>query len=216
MSRQSKRLAVEAKTSRQRTDSASPMKTPLPPADGAPLDKREARERKRRFEAEALALLDDVHAYARFLIRNPADAEDAVQECYLAALRHFETYRGPSMKAWLFTILRNSCYREMARGKRRAAPMDMSEHAETIEEAVWQAPTRTPELALSDEQDRAAVRAMVDALPDALRDTLVQREFNDLSYKEISFVSGAPIGTVMSRLARARAMLRHMALKRAA
>ena len=71
--------------------------------------------RARRFREAALPLLDDAYTLARYLLRDPADAEDAVQECYLRALKHFDTYRGPAMKPWLFAILRNVCRAEYAR-----------------------------------------------------------------------------------------------------
>jgi RNA polymerase sigma-70 factor (ECF subfamily) len=74
----------------------------------------------RRFREAALPHLDDVYTLARYLLREPADAEDAVQECYLRALRHFDTFRGPEMKPWLFAILRNICRGEFVRRSRAA------------------------------------------------------------------------------------------------
>ena len=84
-------------------------------------------ERARRFRDAALPHLDDVYTLARYLLRDAADAEDAVQECYLRALKHFDSYRGPAMKPWLFAILRNVCYAEYAR--RKAAPTGAIEDA---------------------------------------------------------------------------------------
>src|SRR6188474_2596621 len=75
----------------------------------------------RRFREAALPHLDDVYTLARYLLRNASDAEDAVQECYLRALKHFDTYRGPAMKPWLLAILRNVCHAELARRARSAA-----------------------------------------------------------------------------------------------
>src|SRR5690349_16883096 len=90
-------------------------------------------DRARRFREAALPLLDDVYTLARYLLRDASDAEDAVQECYLRALKHFDTYRGPAMKPWLFAILRNVCRAEYAR--RAAAPSAAIEDtAETAEQ----------------------------------------------------------------------------------
>ena len=96
-------------------------------------------ERMRRFRDAALPYLDDVFTLARYLVRNPADAEDAAQECYVRALRHFDSYRGPAMKPWLLAILRNVCNDEFARRRYREIPTDYAED-ETATEAmpVWQ------------------------------------------------------------------------------
>ncbi len=166
-------------------------------------------ERARRFRDAALPYLDDVYTLARYLMRNSADAEDAVQECYLRALRHFDSYRGPAMKPWLLAILKNVCYAEFARRGKHEAPTDFSEDAPAAaEQPMWQEPQSTPEAALLRQQDDATIRRLVDALPGPFREAIVLREINDLSYQEIAEVAGVPVGTVMSRLARARAMLR--------
>jgi RNA polymerase sigma-70 factor, ECF subfamily len=165
-------------------------------------------ERARRFRDAALPHLDDVYTFARYLMRNPADAEDAVQECYLRALRHFDSYRGPAMKPWLLTILKNVCYAEFSRRGRQETPTDFSEAEPAAAEPVWQEAQATPESALLRRQDDATIRRLVDALPAPFREAIVLREINDLSYQEIAEVAGVPVGTVMSRLARARAMLR--------
>jgi RNA polymerase sigma-70 factor, ECF subfamily len=166
-------------------------------------------EKARRFRDAALPYLDDVFTLARYLMRNAADAEDAVQECYLRALRHFHSYRGPAMKPWLLTILRNVCNAEFARRGNREIPADFSE-AETAAEEVpmWQEPQPSPETTLLRRQDDDTIRRLVDALPQPFREAIVLREINDLSYSEIAEVAGVPVGTVMSRLARARSMLR--------
>jgi RNA polymerase sigma-70 factor (ECF subfamily) len=164
-------------------------------------------DRARRFRDAALPYLDDAYALARYLMRNPADAEDAVQECYLRALRHFDSYRGPAMKPWLLTILKNVCYAEFARRGKHETPSDFTE-GEPAEDPVWQEPQSTPEAVMLRQQDDATVRRLVEALPGPFREAIVLREINDLSYQEIAEVAGVPVGTVMSRLNRARAMLR--------
>ena len=163
----------------------------------------------RRFRDAALPHLDDVHTLARYLMRNARDAEDAVQECYLRALRHFDSYRGPAMKPWLLTILRNVCNAEFARRGRGEVPTDYVQDELVAEEMpMWQEPQASPEKVILQQQDRATIRRLVEELPEPFREAIVLREVNDLSYKEIAEVAGVPVGTVMSRLARARAMLR--------
>jgi RNA polymerase sigma-70 factor, ECF subfamily len=164
-------------------------------------------DRARRFRDAALPHLDDVFTLARYLMRNAADAEDAVQECYLRALRHFDSYRGPAMKPWLLTILRNVCNAEFARrGRQEPAADDAEPKAEDV--PLWQEPAASPEAMLLRRHDDDTIRQLVAALPRQFREIIVLREINDLSYQEIAEVAGVPVGTVMSRLARARSMLR--------
>ena len=165
-------------------------------------------ERARRFRDAALPHLDDVYTLARYLMRNPADAEDAVQECYLRALRHFDSYRGPAMKPWLLAILKNVCYAEFARRGKHETPTDFAEDEPAAEQPMWQEPQASPEKAMVRQQDTATIRQLVADLPEPFREVIVLREMNNLSYQEIAQVAGVPVGTVMSRLARARAMLR--------
>ncbi len=166
-------------------------------------------DRARRFRDAALPYLDDIFTLARYLMRNAVDAEDAAQECYLRALRHFDSYRGPAMKPWLLAILRNVCNAEFARRGKQEAPADYSEEKSTAEEPpMWQEPQASPEAVLLCQHDGDTIRQLVAALPQPFREAIVLREVNDLSYHEIAEVSGVPVGTVMSRLARARSMLR--------
>jgi RNA polymerase sigma-70 factor (ECF subfamily) len=165
-------------------------------------------ERARRFRDAALPHLDDVYTLARHLLRDAADAEDAVQECYLRALKHFDSYRGPAMKPWLLAILRNVCRAEFARRASSAtAPIDeMPEKAEQT--PLWHETQDTPETQVLRRRDATAIQRLVADLAEPFRETFVLREIQNLSYREIADVVGAPVGTVMSRLARARAMLR--------
>jgi RNA polymerase sigma-70 factor, ECF subfamily len=165
-------------------------------------------DRARRFREAALPHLDDVYTLARYLMRNAADAEDAAQECYLRALRHFDSYRGPAMKPWLLAILRNVCNAEFARRGKQELPADIAEDAHVAAEPMWQEPAATPEAAMLRDTDGATIRRLIDGLPRPFREAIVLREVNELSYHEIAEVAGVPVGTVMSRLARARSMLR--------
>jgi RNA polymerase sigma factor (sigma-70 family) len=165
-------------------------------------------ERARRFRDAALPHLDDVFALARYLMRSTADAEDAVQECYLRALRHFDSYRGPAVKPWLLTILRNVCNAEFARRGKQETLADFSKNEAAEEVPIWQEPQASQEAGMLRRHDDDTIRRLVAALPQPFREAIVLREINDLSYQEIAQVAGVPVGTVMSRLARARSMLR--------
>ena len=159
-------------------------------------------ERARRFRDAALPHLDEVYTLARYLLRNAADADDAVQDCYLRALKHFDTFRGGPIRPWLFAILRNVC--NAAYTRRKFAGEEPAEDAEPL----WSERQDTPEAHVLRQYNEQTIRALVSALPDAFREAIVLREINDLSYREIADIVGAPVGTVMSRLARGRSMLR--------
>jgi RNA polymerase sigma factor (sigma-70 family) len=153
-----------------------------------------------RFRERILPLLDDAYAFARFLSRDATLADDIVQDAFLKAWRSFGAYRDGSAKAWLFSIVRSSfLLLARSRGRKETAG------EEELEAAADNAPT--PEGLLLREAADAAVRAAVDALPEPFREAIVLRELQDMSYREISDITGAPMGTVMSRLARARQML---------
>ena len=172
-------------------------------------DPNAERDRALRFRDAALPYLDDVYTLARYLMRGSTDAEDAVQECYLRALRHFDSYRGPAMKPWLLAILRNVCNAEFARRGKQEISMDYSEDEPAAEEVpMWQEPQASPETVLLRSHDGATIRRLIAKLPPPFREAIVLREVNELSYQEIAEVAGVPVGTVMSRLARARSMLR--------
>jgi RNA polymerase sigma-70 factor (ECF subfamily) len=149
------------------------------------------------FERRILPHLDAAYNLARWLVRDPASAEDIVQEAMLRALRYHAGLRGEA-KPWLLQIVRNVAYAALA-GRRKAAEVpfddDMPEPSD---------PADDPEVALTRQQDRTRLDRALAALPDELRECLVLRELEDLSYKEIAQVTGVAIGTVMSRLWRAR------------
>jgi len=152
-----------------------------------------------RFEQVILPHLDDAYTLARYLLRDQHDAQDAVQESVLRALRYFEGFRGDDARAWLLTIVRNYCF-TWKKGRRVDRSTVPFADDETIEIADVQA---TDDLAIqSSESER--IQAAVDALPAELKEVIVLRELSELSYREISEVVGIPIGTVMSRLSRAR------------
>jgi RNA polymerase sigma-70 factor (ECF subfamily) len=170
--------------------------------------------RSRRFRDAALPHLNAVYTLARYLLHDPSDADDAVQECYLRALRHFDTLRCPDVKPWLLAILRNVCRVEYGR-QSRVMLYDVNVEPDQLEGAtpLWREAPDTPETLVLRQLDIEAIRGLVAALPDVFREVIVLRELDDLSYREIAAIVDAPVGTVMSRLARGRAMLRVAWLK---
>jgi RNA polymerase sigma-70 factor (ECF subfamily) len=187
-----------------RTNGAARVNNGAPPAPYVDRD-----DRARRFHDAAMPFLNDVYTLARYLMRNADDADDAVQECYLRGLRYFDSYRGPAIKPWLLAILRNVCLSEFARrGKQEPLAEYADDDAVDEQVAIWQERPASPESALVRAHEAAAMRQLVATLPSPFREVIVLREMNELSYKEIAAVESVPVGTVMSRLARARAMLR--------
>src|SRR5579863_3915358 len=134
------------------------------------IDNASEDEKARRFRDAALPYLDDVFTLARYLMRNTADAEDAAQECYLRALRHFDSYRGPTMKPWLLTILRNVCQAEFARRGNRETLEDSAPDETAAEKSpIWQEPQASPEIAMLQRHDDDTIRRLVSALPAQFR-----------------------------------------------
>ena len=156
----------------------------------------------RSFEEVVLPHLDAAFNYARWLTKNDADAEDVVQDAYVRALRFFSSLRGEDARAWLLTIVRNTWY---GRFPRRAGPDVMTAGDENPESRADGGPD--PEAQMIQQQTVEQVRCALERLPPDFREMLVLRELEGLSYKEIAGVVGIPIGTVMSRLARARERL---------
>ena len=150
-----------------------------------------------RYEALVLPHLDAAYNLARWLTRNDHDAEDVLQEAMLRAYRHFDSLRGEA-RPWLLAIVRNACWTWLQANR----PAELAAVDDEPE-----ADTPGPEALLARELDRRAVNQAIAALPVPFREALVLRELEDLSYKEIARIAGVPIGTVMSRLARARRLL---------
>jgi len=155
------------------------------------------------FDRAVLPHLDAAYNLARWLTRNGHDAEDVVQEAFLRALRFFGGFHGGNARAWLLAIVRNTCYDWLRRHR-------SSEFSDTFDEELHSADQRpTPEDLLIERVDRLRLRDALETLPLLWREVLILREFEGLSYKEIADVAGIKVGTVMSRLARARSALQH-------
>ena len=163
-----------------------------------------------RFEATVLPHLDAAYTLARYLTRNDHDAQDVVQDAYLRALKYFGGFRGEggaaesgAARAWVLAIVRNTVHtwRRRHRADALATEFDEELHSEAVA-------GDHPAAALDRDTTRESVRQALDRLSPEFREVIVLRELEGLSYKEISDVTGVPVGTVMSRLARARGRLR--------
>ncbi len=161
--------------------------------------------------------LDAAFSLARWLTRDAAQAEDAVQEAYLRAFRFFGTFRGEDARPWLLGVVRNACYSLLERERRAAgaAPFEEEIHGEeSAAPGTVLAFPMDPETAAIRRAERETVRGCLAELSAEYREALVLREFHGCSYREIAHIVDAPLGTVMSRLARARRLLQQ-ALARA-
>jgi RNA polymerase sigma-70 factor (ECF subfamily) len=154
-----------------------------------------------RFEQAILPHLDAAYNLARWLMRNEDEAADAVQDACLRALRFIGGFRGGDARVWLLAIVRNTCY---SRLKRHAIREIETEFDDEIHSPQTDA---DPEILLERSRDNDTLWNALAALPEQLREVIVMRELDGMTYKEIAEVAGTPVGTVMSRLARARKRL---------
>ena len=162
-----------------------------------------------RFEEIALPHFAAAYNLARWLVHNDQDAEDIVQESFLRAFKSFSGYYGGNSRAWLLTIVRNTCYTWLQQNRvlRQAEPIDDKLDELGLDFA-------DPEVLLLQNVDAQIVRQALQDLPVEFREVVVLREMEDLSYKEIANVVDLPIGTVMSRLARGRKRLQALLARR--
>jgi RNA polymerase sigma factor (sigma-70 family) len=158
-------------------------------------------DRRQRFEAQALPHLDAAYNLARWLARSETDAQDIVQDAMLRAFRAFEGFRGGDIRPWLLAIIRN-CWRD----RRSDAARRRADSADELE--AYPSADAGPEAQAMQSSEARRLNVIMALLPDDFREMLILREMEDLSYQEIADTIGVPIGTVMSRLARARTMLR--------
>ena len=178
------------------------------PPQTAPAEPMSAREANARFAEVVLPHLDDAYALARWLTRNRADAEDVVQDGCLRAFRGIAGFTGGNARAWVLTIVRHAAYVWMR--KNRPTAILMVEDLEAVERQLTNPGTPdgdTPETALIAKAESKRLEAAIAALPAPFRETVVLRDLQGLSYREIAAVTHVPVGTVMSRLARARGRL---------
>ena len=193
------------------SDPNAPPATPFHGGYGAAMVESAARRSRADFEVLTLEHLAAAYTLARWLMRNPHDAEDAVQDACLRAFQAFDSYAGGSAKAWLLTIVRNVC---LTRLKRSSSPKvvrldDVMTQVDTLAASPNSiAAESRPDTQLIAKLDRNRVSQAIARLPEGFREVVVLREIEELSYQDIAAIVGVPIGTVMSRLARGRERLR--------
>jgi RNA polymerase sigma-70 factor (ECF subfamily) len=166
------------------------------------------RRRRSRFESVVLPHLDAAYALARWLTRNDADAADVVQEAVLRAFRYFDTYRGGDARSWILRVVRRTCYSWLERN--RPADVLTFDDDEVLDDGIVGVPIAAgnTEALLQNRSDLRRLDVLIETLPAPLREVIVLRELHELGYREIAEITGVPIGTVMSRLHRARSALR--------
>jgi RNA polymerase sigma-70 factor (ECF subfamily) len=169
-------------------------------------------EKRRRFEAQVMPHLDAAYRFARWLTRSSSEADDVVQEAFLRAFRAFDSLRGTDVKSWLLAIVRNCHVTSVRQEQRRGfQPLPDQDDAAVVPATLAAPPD--PETASIEDEERRRLARLLAGLGVEHREVLLLREMEDLSYREIAAVTQLPIGTVMSRLARARAALKLSWLK---
>lgn len=176
-------------------------------------ESRESPEKADAFRRTMMPHMDAAYTLARYLTRDPNAAEDIVQDAYLRAYRSFATWRGEAAKPWLLTIVRNCFLNSVSAPVERTTGRPIQEMIGDLPDVLIE--TATPESLLGDRSEAAMLRATIEQLPEPFRETLILRELEELSYKEIATIAQVPIGTIMSRLARARQMLADLLLPEA-
>src|SRR5260221_843675 len=161
-------------------------------------------DRRIHFENQMLPLMPETYNLARWMMKNEPDARDAVQDAYLKAFRYFESFHGDSGRAWLLRIVRNVCYDALrARDSQQRNIVSLDE--ETAAEVPDSKPS--PNVLAIQNSTKLRIREALEALPLEFKTVIILREFDGFSYNEISEIVGVPVGTVMSRLSRARLQL---------
>ena len=158
-----------------------------------------------RFEQNILPHLDAAYNLARWLTRNEQDAEDMAHESYLRAFKFFDGFRGTDARAWLLAIVRNTCYTwlQQNRGRETMASFDEEIHSSENEAS-------NPAKLVLKSDDREMLKQALEELPVEFREVVVLRDLEELSYKQVAEIANIPLGTVMSRLARARERLKRI------
>jgi RNA polymerase sigma factor (sigma-70 family) len=157
-------------------------------------------DRLARFEQTVVPHLDAAYNLSRWLTRNDTDAQDVVQEAYLRAFKFFGSYKGGDSRAWLLTIVRNTCYTWLHQNRARELTTEFDEEVHSTESV-------NPETLLIEGANKKLLKQALEELPVSFREVVILRELEGLSYKEIADITDVPVGTVMSRLARARKRL---------
>jgi RNA polymerase sigma-70 factor (ECF subfamily) len=163
------------------------------------------RTKLEQFEEALLPHLDAAYNLARWLTGNDHDAEDVVQDAYVRAMKFFDGFRGSGGRAWMLAIVRNTCYTWLRRNRGHEPLAVFDEEAHGLADEA-----QNPAALLLEKEGRELLREALEALPVEFREMVVLRDLEGLSYKEIAGVVEVPLGTVMSRLGRARERLREI------
>jgi RNA polymerase sigma-70 factor, ECF subfamily len=172
-----------------------------------------ADSKARRFEQLVMPHLDSAYNLARYLTRNDADAQDVVQEACMRAFKYFDGFDGQYANAWLLKIVRNTCYSWLKENRPSEETLTLDDDLDEIDrdQAAMAMNARglgrSPEELVGIRRDTERLNRAIEKLLPAYREILILREMDDFSYREIADIVGVPIGTVMSRLARARGLL---------
>ena len=164
-----------------------------------------------QFEATVMPHLDAAYSLARWLVRDQHAAEDIVQDAYLRAFRYFGSFRGDDARPWLLGIVRNTCYSWLQNSKRSPEQVEFDEEIEMDESAeitMAMGRSESSETLLVRKVERMEINAAIQSLPASFREVIILREIEEMPYDSIAAIMQIPIGTVMSRLSRARSMLR--------
>ena len=162
----------------------------------------EEQDKQARFEETIMPHLDAAYNLARWLTRNEHDAEDVAQDAVLRAFKFFDGFRGGNSRAWLLSIVRNTAYTWLQKNRKHEIATVFSEEKHDVEDLA-----SNPEVLLLKTADHQEIMRAVEQLPVEFREVIILRELEGMSYKEIAEMSDVPLGTVMSRLARARKQL---------
>jgi RNA polymerase sigma factor (sigma-70 family) len=171
-------------------------------------------DRKARcFEQTLMPHLDSAYNLARWLTRSDADAQDVVQEACLRAFKYFDGFDGQYANAWLLKIVRNTCFSWLKKNRPAEESIALEDKAEDVEQsetAIFLNESglgRSPEASLIASRDASRLNELIETMPPLFREVIILRELEEMSYRDIADVTGVPIGTVMSRLARGRKLL---------
>ena len=159
-------------------------------------------DERARFEETIMPHLDAAYNLARWLTRNEHDAQDVVQDAFLRAFKYFGGFHGGNSRSWLLSIVRNTAYTWLQKNRKQELATVFDEEIHDIEDTA-----SNPEVLLLNKSDQQEIRRAVEQLPVEFREVMILRELEGMSYKEIAEMADVPIGTVMSRLARARKQL---------
>jgi RNA polymerase sigma-70 factor (ECF subfamily) len=162
------------------------------------------KKKQKRFERLMMPHLDSAFNLARYITGNSDDAYDLVQDAYLRAYQSFDRYHDDNSKAWMLTIVRNTCFTFLSRNKKISISFDENLHTDESLYPYQSANSNGLDYELEIKQDQRIVQKAIESLPTEFREVIVLRELEALSYREIATVMNIPQGTVMSRLSRAR------------